>query len=283
MIPNGWSGVAFNQATASDTRIHADDVARQYGFRGGLVPGVTVYAYLVQPAVAAWGLEFLSGGSASVRLERPLYDEGTFSVVLHEADAAAYGGEVRCADGTVCARGEASRAGGPAELPVRRGDPPAPRGDARPEATRAALESLREKGMGSVAFDWRADGEMERTTRDLDAMPDLLRPDRGGYANPAFTLGCANWVLAQNVRLGPWIHVQSEVRHFAAVPRHSRLVVEASVAELFTRGGHEFVDLDVAIFLAPDQPALATRHRAIYRLRPPGGARRPSPERGSND
>ena len=46
-----WSGIAYNQATASDNRIHSDEVARQYGFHGGLVPGVTVYAYLVQPAV----------------------------------------------------------------------------------------------------------------------------------------------------------------------------------------------------------------------------------------
>jgi hypothetical protein len=123
--------------------------------------------------------------------------------------------------------------------------------------------------MGALALEWRASGEMERTTRDLDTMPDLVRPDRGGWANPAFTLGCANWVLAQNVRLGPWIHVQSEVRHFAAVPRGSGLVIESRVVDLFERGGHEFVDLDVAVFLAPDTPALAARHRAIYRLRPP--------------
>jgi hypothetical protein len=123
--------------------------------------------------------------------------------------------------------------------------------------------------MGAQTLVWRGSGEMDRTTRDLGAMPDLIRPDGGGYANPAFTLGCANWVLARNVQLGPWIHVQSEVRHFAAVPRDSSLVVEARIVDLFERGGHEFVDLDVAVFLAPDRPALSARHRAIYRLRPP--------------
>ncbi len=36
---------AFNTATASTNKIHDDDVAQQYGFRGGLVPGpVTVAA-----------------------------------------------------------------------------------------------------------------------------------------------------------------------------------------------------------------------------------------------
>jgi hypothetical protein len=267
--PSGWHGTAYNQATASDNRIHADDVARQYGFRGGLVPGVTVYAYLVQPAVAAWGLDFLSRGAASVRLERPLYDGGSFGVTVEPSGAAAYRGELHDDAGTVCARGDVSLPGEAGAPPIRRGDPPAPRPEARPEATRAALEHLRESGMGALALEWRAGGEMERTTRDLDAMPDVVRPDRGGWANPAFTLGCANWVLARNVRLGPWIHVQSDVRHFAAVPRDGRLVVESRVVDLFERGGHEFVDLDVAIFLAPATPALATRHRAIYRLRPP--------------
>jgi hypothetical protein len=268
-MPRPWTGVAYNQATASDNRIHADDVARQYGFRGGLVPGVTVYAYLLQPAVEAWGLDFLARGAASVKLERPLYDGGGFDATVDLTGASTYAGAVRDADGTVCARGTVSMPPTPALPPVRRGDPSAPRGDARPEATRDALERLRDRGMGSIALEWRASGEMERTTRDLDAMPDLVRPDRGGWAHPAFTLGCANWVLAQNVRLGPWIHVESEVRHFAAVPRGAALVIEARVADLFGRGGHEFVDLDVALFLAPDTPALSARHRAIYRLRPP--------------
>ena len=58
-----WRGTAFNQATASQNRIHADDVARRYGFRGGRVPGTRVYAYLVQPAVKPWGLDPLEGGA----------------------------------------------------------------------------------------------------------------------------------------------------------------------------------------------------------------------------
>jgi len=46
---------ARNTAAQSENAIHDDEVARQYGFRGGLVPGVTVYAYLTHPLVEAWG------------------------------------------------------------------------------------------------------------------------------------------------------------------------------------------------------------------------------------
>jgi hypothetical protein len=31
---------AYNTAAASDNKIHNDSVARRFGFRGGLVPGV---------------------------------------------------------------------------------------------------------------------------------------------------------------------------------------------------------------------------------------------------
>jgi acyl dehydratase len=268
--PASWEGIAFNQATASENRIHADDVARRYGFRGGLVPGVTVYAYCVQPAVAAWGLDWLARGAARVKLQKPLYDGARFRVETSPGGAAAFAATLTDPDGVVCATADVSLPAAASPPPTRRGDPPVPPLEDRPDATREALERLRERGLGSIHLRWQGRGELDRTTRSLDAMPDLIRPDRGGFAHPAFTLGVANWILAANVRLGPWIHVESDVRHHAAIPLGAALEVEGRVVDLFARGGHEFVDLDVAVFVAPDAPALAARHRAIYRLREPG-------------
>jgi len=34
---------AFNTAVASENKIHDDSIARRFGFRGGLVPGVEVW------------------------------------------------------------------------------------------------------------------------------------------------------------------------------------------------------------------------------------------------
>ena len=39
-----WKVVARNDATESNNQIHDDRVAQQYGFAGGLVPGITVYS-----------------------------------------------------------------------------------------------------------------------------------------------------------------------------------------------------------------------------------------------
>ena len=42
---------AKNTSAYSQNKIHDDAVARRLGFKGGLVPGVTIYAYMTHPVV----------------------------------------------------------------------------------------------------------------------------------------------------------------------------------------------------------------------------------------
>ena len=65
---------ARNLFREAANRIHDDAVARQYGYAGALVAGVTIYGYLSQLAVAAWGLDWLRRGMGTVRFLRPVYD-----------------------------------------------------------------------------------------------------------------------------------------------------------------------------------------------------------------
>src|SRR5207248_9676955 len=65
---------AHNAATASENKIHDDAVARQHGFSGGLVPGITVFGYLTAPVVEAWGQAWLERGFLSGRFRQPIYD-----------------------------------------------------------------------------------------------------------------------------------------------------------------------------------------------------------------
>ena len=66
--------LAYNTATASENRIHADDVAGKFGFTGGLVPGVDVFAYMAHAPRAQWGLDWLSEGRIKARFGKPVYD-----------------------------------------------------------------------------------------------------------------------------------------------------------------------------------------------------------------
>ena len=73
-----YEEIAFNQAPDSDNEIHSDEMAQRFGFEGGLVPGVTVSAYLVQPGVEAWGEAFFAGGGAHVQILKPTYHDEPF-------------------------------------------------------------------------------------------------------------------------------------------------------------------------------------------------------------
>ena len=65
---------AVNTSTDSDNKIHDDATAKKYGFAGGLVPGVTVYAYMTQPLAATFGAAWLQRGTANVRFVKPVLD-----------------------------------------------------------------------------------------------------------------------------------------------------------------------------------------------------------------
>jgi hypothetical protein len=49
------SVAAYNISVASENKIHDDAVAKQFGFEGGLVPGVEVYAYMTTLPVRHFG------------------------------------------------------------------------------------------------------------------------------------------------------------------------------------------------------------------------------------
>lgn len=267
------SGVAYNQVPDSENEIHGDEVAQRHGFKGGLVPGVTVSAYLCEPAVRSWGEHFLERGRSHIVVKKPLYDGGEFRVDVEDASPGAYRARLLDAEGTVCAEGRIELPDDAGEPPIRRRDRRKEKGAPRPPATAETFERLREVGMCSLPSSWGPDSEMATIYRDPAAMHELLRhpPDgvRGdGWANMAFVLGMTNWHLAANVKLGPWLHLQTDCQCFSMIESGAKLVVEGAVVDLFERKGHRFVDVDVAAFRREDSsPVMATRLRAIYQLR----------------
>src|SRR5277367_986417 len=65
---------AYNTAKASENKIHDDATARRFGFRGGLVGGVHVYAYMTHLPVQRWGRAWLERGTGEARFARPVYE-----------------------------------------------------------------------------------------------------------------------------------------------------------------------------------------------------------------
>src|SRR5262245_49086088 len=97
---------ARNTSADSENKIHDDAVAASYGFRGGLVPGIAVYAYMTVPIVERFGLDWLERGSMQIRFVQPFYD-GEAVIVRTEADENRERIKITVSaqreDGTVCA------------------------------------------------------------------------------------------------------------------------------------------------------------------------------------
>ena len=79
-----WAAEAFNTAPDSKNEIHGDKLAKEFGFKGGLVPGVTISAYLLHPVIEKWGIEWLNNGFAKCMITAPLYDKEKFEVISEE-------------------------------------------------------------------------------------------------------------------------------------------------------------------------------------------------------
>jgi acyl dehydratase len=258
---------ARNTSAASENKIHDDVVARQYGFRGGLVPGVTVYAYLTEPIVAGVGAAWLERGTATVRFVKPVFEDEELvvsgAVTARDTRAAAM-----AVVGATAAAPEAATL--TATLPTGSPTPvnlalyrAAPLPEPRPEATREHLAGLETLGTPSVAYDEACAAEW------LDKVDDPLPLYRGrdGWVHPAFFLHQANAALKLNVRLGPWIHVGSVVRHLGGARIGETLATRGRVRSVWEKHGREFVELDLVVVAgARARPVAHVLHTAIFRL-----------------
>jgi acyl dehydratase len=260
--------VARNTATASANKIHDDAVARRYGFAGGLVPGVDVYAYMTHLPAAAWGVDWLERGSMRARFLAPVY-EGEEVVVAGDIgpspNARRLALELRGPDGAVRASGEAQL---PEDPPPRlwRDGPAVDQADDPPEASPASLATGTVLALAPHGF--HADNAGEYLTEIGESLP-LYADHR--VAHPGWLLRDANRVLSANVRLGPWIHVESVVQQHGLVHDGDIVHTRATVTREWERKGHRFVELDVGLFAGGVRVVAQVTHTAIYRPRPQGG------------
>lgn len=250
---------AYNTATESENRIHDDATASRFGFTGGLVPGVDVFAYMAHAPVKLWGREWLQHGAMQARFLKPVYDGEDATLEATEAGDDAIALALTSRD-ELCGTGKAYRKAAAPTLDIpERGH--RPEQDDRPDAS---MESL---PVGAVlGYD------PERYTTDLggehlgDTREDASLFEDGRIANPAWLLRRANYILAENVRLGPWIHTESDIRLHRLVTDGDTIDVRARVADNFERKGHLIVALNFAI-LVDEEPAMTGRHVAIYQPR----------------
>ncbi|MDP7380403.1 MAG: hypothetical protein QGF33_03460 [Alphaproteobacteria bacterium] len=249
--------VAFNTAKASENLIHDDATARRFGFTGGLVPGVEVYAYMTHPAARHWGRAWLESGWLSARFIKPVYDGERAEITADEAENGTLAITVRVGD-RLCATGNAGMTEAPLAPIADIAAVPLPAADDRPPASFDSL--VADSVLGEVSFDA---SPAALAAYHQAVGEDLSLYGDGGPVHPGLLLRLANAALKDNVRLGPWIHVGSQARHRALAAPGARLTGRARVARTYRHKGHGFVDLDVIVADGATR-VMEARHVAIF-------------------
>jgi acyl dehydratase len=262
---------AHNTSTASENKIHDDEVAKRYGFRGGLVPGVVVYAYMSHPVVEAFGIEWLGRGSMQARFVRPFYDGETVTVRTRVSEASAEGTrltlEAANDSGEVCATGSAFLPKGACGAPPSLASyPEADLPGERPAAVPEVMRGIDVLGTPEIHFD--AGERARQYLADIGETLPLFEERR--IAHPGWLVRLGNTILASNVLLGPWIHVESEVQHYSLVRDGESVAARGRVREVFERKGHQFAALDVLVVANGERPVMHILHTAIYQVRKAG-------------
>ena len=251
-----------------ENKIHEDELARQYGFKGGLVPGVTVYAWMTHPVVEALELAWLERGEFQARFAKPIYYEEPATV---RARVSAKTGDSVTID--VAAHNSVGEVCGTATMTLDRGARPvppvvagyavAPLPAERPRVTRAHLENLNALGTPDLDLAPKAAADfIARFGETLAVYAGAAAP-----AHPGVHLDLSNRALDRNVRMSPWIHVESRGRHWSVARAGERLEMRGRVERLFEKKGHEFVEADLLLVAGGTRPVASIRHTAIYLLR----------------
>ena len=104
---------AINSAAESKGSIHDDEKAREMGYAGGFVPGVTVLGYMTRLMHEAFGADWLRTGEFHGRLRLPTYanDEVTVEGEVVEAPTPQNGGRVAVELRVVDPRGQVTSSG----------------------------------------------------------------------------------------------------------------------------------------------------------------------------
>ena len=250
---------AYNTSKHSENKMHDDQVAKRYGFSGGLVPGVDVMAYMMHLPVAKWGRDFLSRGLIEARFVKPVYDGETAELTGKE-EGGVLTIEVH-SRGELCATGTASL---PASVPVLSIDDYKQVAAVAERKPVSAASYEQGKWLGTIPRDWSGDAAKDYLADIRETDPIYLRESLG---HPGLLPRVMNKVLVDNAILGPWIHVGTRMQLLSAARIGDELTARAKVTGNYDKKGHRFVELDALVLGNGTTPLAHCQHIAITQPR----------------
>ena len=251
--------------------IHSTKVAAEYGFRGALVGGVTVYGWMAPAILELLGEPWLADGWADISFRRPVYpgDALTVRVTGGESEAEL---TLLNSDGERCIAGRVGLGRAPfADSLARPGRVGA---EARPGSlpwltleTAPAGEDLPPM---AVALPLDA-AEAYATNLQRDEAPRWHGEQ--ALAHPGWIAARMTPLIKHSYDYGPAIHARSEIQHLAPARAGQTFTIAGRFVSAYEEKGHHYAVVD-GLVLAEDGGAVAQiRHTVIFQV-----AKRPARE-----
>jgi len=245
--------------------IHANQGAREYGYRAALVGGVIVYGWTVPAILQAVGHEWLGNGWVDVSFRRPTYPGDEMIARVSEAGNGKFELAMTNQDGEVCLSGELGLGRAPwlddLKLPSRRTAEPRP--DSIPQLTldvAPVAQDLRPMAVSISKEDARAFA-IERE-REEDPVFTAESP----LIHPGWIVGRMTPLIHHSYTYGPAIHARSHIQNLARAEAEQTVTVAGHFREAFERKGHHYGVID-GLILAEDGRELARlRHTTIFQV-----------------
>ena len=260
--PSAYHVRTRNTHSSSENRMHSDDVAASYGFKGALVPGVTVFSHMTQPLVAKHGAAWLSRGNAEVIFLKPAYDGDLLGIQNKSRPDGSYALTCVNEEGIELARMMSQMRETAPVIDARSALVPA-----QPREKQFVSWDLMEVGVPFSALGWNptAAENLQWCNDVRDELP-LYRDGATPLLHPGLILRQANLVLRNRFTLPAWIHTGSRIKFNSAAHAGDALEVRAIPEEKWRKSGHEFVRLYVCIRRG-DQVLTEILHTAIFQPR----------------
>jgi acyl dehydratase len=245
--------------------IHSSEGAAQYGYKGPLVGGVTVYGWAIPAVLQTLGETWLESGWADVAFRKPVYpgDEMTVDVVPTGDTTAAL--EMKNQDGAVCLSANLGM-GTPGfasdyVLPSRRMAEPEPVD--RPQLT---MESA---PVGSdlrpMAVPYRlADARDYASDKQRDPDPRWSEP--GGRIHPGWLAAQMTPLIHHSYNYGPAIHARSQIQNLRPALLGQTVTVAGHFLQAYERKGHHYGVVDGVILGEDGSELCYIRHTTIFEV-----------------
>ena len=221
--------VARNFSEANENKIHSDEIARKYGFKGALVPGVAVWGHLTHPLVERFGEDWLSQSVNETRFFKPAYHGDRLIITTEENDDGLLV-QGHNEEGTLLAE---IRSRLPEEMPPPEDQSSFEQPRRSAERVEMAWDVVNEREpFPEWHFQIITDVNQRYASQIADELP-LYR----FVAHPHWLLSVANQTLTREYVMPAWIHVGSEVRFRELVRVGDTLAVNAVPVEKWERKG----------------------------------------------